>query len=972
MSTQAPDTVRHILNLVRQGGFDSVHFGSIVSGFYMQVFNNRQDRLVPGSPDLVKFLQPIKAEPTVTRHRRGALSLPPGSAADTSVPAFSIILGDASHIDDKQTLFGHVETGMDVVERLEQVPRAGGTTPSVRLTILYAEVVTTDALSSLVLEGPRSLSAVMNLEPPPLLERRAYELLQLRCFSCHGRERTESGLDLTSQASLFRGGKHGRVVYRGNGVSSPLRQRVAASDKMAMPPKGPPLTVAELALLTCWLDAGAPYPQGTGPVASIDDEDKSSVTSADAAFWAFAPLHRSAPPAVQNKAWSRTLVDPFVLSKLEAQGLAPNQDLDRRTLIRRLSFDLIGLPPTPDEIDAFVKDRSPDAVNVLVDRLLASPHYGERWAQHWLDLARYADSGGYEDDNNRPHAYAYRDFVIRALNDDLPYGTFLRWQIAGDEIEPNNPLAVAATGFVTAGPLQTFFPQKRDRYDELDDIVSTMGTAMLGLTVGCARCHDHKHDPIPMRDYYRLQAVFAGSHRVERPLPVSMAEAEQLRMAEIAYFRLESERLKVALRSKIRERRIDGLDIPADHKRLLRDKVQPENRLQAELLERWGSYLTIEGDDMFGEPDDRAAYQRVAKPLEELLAGKPAKALTVIGGLGPAYFLERGDAERERDQAPPGFLTVLTLGQPLWKANTWQQWAPCTSDQPLPQPRRALANWLIDVDHGAGRLAARVIVNRLWQHHFGEGLVRTPNDFGNQGSPPSHPELLDELAGELIANGWHLKPIHRLIVTSAAYGQDAEADPAKAKADPENRLFGRQRPRRLEAELLRDAVLTVSGSLNRKMYGPGIKPPMPSDAIFPTAPKHGEVWPIAAEDGPAVWRRSIYITRKRSNPVPFLQQFDAPESAASCACRGRTTVPTQALLLMNDPFVHKQAELFARRVEASAGTDPEQQVEQAFRLALGRSPRDKERTRAVLYLQTGSLAELCQVLFQTNEFAYID
>jgi hypothetical protein len=495
---------------------------------------------------------------------------------------------------------------------------------------------------------------------------------------------------------------------------------------------------------------------------------------------------------------------------------------------------------------------------------------------------------------------------------------------------------------------------------------------MLGLTVGCARCHDHKYDPIPARDYYRLQAVFSGSHREVRPLPLPPDEWRKQQSAERDYFQVETERLRAALVAKARLRRIDELPIPEADKAILRRPVAADDAKQAGLLAQFAARLEVEGDQMFGEPDDRAAFERVANRLAELEQGKPPKALTLSGGLGKAYFLSRGDPERERDAVPPGFLTVLTRGRPAWKKGTWEQWAPRSAERPLPQPRRALANWLTDVDDGGGRLVARVIVNRLWQHHFGEGLVRSPSDFGTQGDRPTHPELLDFLARELIDHGWRLKHVHRLIVNSAAYRQDTAADPIKVRADPENLLVGRRRPRRLEAEVLRDALLAVSGSLNRSMYGPPIKPPMPAEAIFPTAPKHGLVWPTDAEDGPAVWRRSVYVATKRSNPVPFLQTFDAPDAAAGCARRGHTTTPTQALILLNDPFVVGQARRFAERVRAAAGDDPEKQVVRAFRMALSRPPTPAEIERAVRFLQGAALAELCQVLFQTNEFAYVD
>jgi cyclophilin family peptidyl-prolyl cis-trans isomerase len=969
----APETVRRILEFTRLGLFDTTHFGSMQPGFYLQLFNP-EERLTPPPEGFEKLMTPIPAELSTLHHRRGTLSMPPAVTGDpdSAVSSFSIMLGDAAHVDGKQAIFGHVESGMEVLDRLEKVPLWGGTQrPAVRLTILQAEVVSARDLFGLVLEKARPLADVLDDGPFPALAVRARALLKERCFRCHFGDKLSGGLDLSSQASLFRGGKHGPAVYRGNALSSLLRKRVTASDQSAMPREGPPLGVAEIALLTSWIDAGADYPPGTGPtVPAAGEGEEVTVSAEDAAFWSFGPLKKATPPVVKDPSRVRSPLDRFLLAGLEAKGLTFTDPADRRTLIRRLSFDQLGLLPAPEEVDAFASDSSPGAYERLVDRLLASPHFGEHQARDWLDLARYADSGGYEDDNDRPLAYTYRDFVIRAFNDDLPFDKFLQWQVAGDELEPDNRLALAATGFATAGPLQTFRPARRDRYDELDDVVSTVGSAMLGLTVACARCHDHKFDPIPQRDYYRLQAVFAGSRREERFLAPD--DGSELRK-QIDYFTKAAQRLEGSLRNAALNLKINALAIPESDKALLRQPVDPANSRQAELLRQHGAALVVSDSEMFPDPDDRVSLLRLTSVLDELKEKKLPKGLTLAGsGYGRALYLDRGDADREREAVPPGFLTVLTRNRPAWKKHSWEAWSPRTPESPLPQPRRALARWLTDVEGGAGRLAARVIVNRLWQHHFGEGLVRTPNDFGAQGDRPSHPELLDWLAGELIARGWHLKPIHRLIVTSAAYRQGSAADPAKAKADPENRLFGRRRPQRLSAESLRDALLVVSGSLNREMYGPGIKPPIPADAIFPTAPKHGVVWPADAEDGPATWRRSIYITTQRSNPVPFLQAFDGPDAAASCARRGVTTVPTQALILMNDPFVAGQSRRFAERVRSAAGASPAARVREAFRIAFGRPPDADEADKAVHFLRDHPLADLCQVLVQANEFAYVD
>jgi cyclophilin family peptidyl-prolyl cis-trans isomerase len=969
----APETVRQMLRLAGLGVFDTMHFGDMQPGFYLQLYNP-EERLVPMSEQTEKSLTPIKGELSHLHHRRGTLSMPAPAKDDPdgAVCAFSIMLGDASHVDGKQTVFGHVESGMDVLDRFEQVPLWGSThRPEVRLTILQAEVVAEDALPQLVLEPARPIADILHDGPLATLAVRATDLLKQRCISCHGREKPAGGLNLTSQADLFRGGKHGPAIYRRNALSSPLRQRITAADASAMPRDGLPLRVAEIALLTAWIDAGADYPPGWGPLApEVGANEVETVSTEEAAFWSFAPLQTTTPPAVKDSSLIRTSIDRYLLAALEQKELAFNAPADRRTLIRRLSFDLLGLPPAPEEIDRFVADRALDAYEQLVDRLLASPRFGEHQARDWLDVARYADSGGYEDDDNRPYAYTYRDFVIRALNDDLPFDTFVRWQIAGDELAPDNRQALAATGFATAGPLQTFFPRKRERYDELDDIVSTFGSAMLGLPVGCARCHDHKNDPIPQRDYYRLQAVFAGSRREERTLAPD--DGSELRR-QIDYFRKASARLEHSLRAPALNRKIGDLPIPEADKALLHQPLDPGNSRQAELLHKHRATLQVSDAEMFPDPDDRVALMRLTSQLDELQEKKLPKGLTLAGsGYGRSYFLERGDPDRERDAVPPGFLTVLTRGRPAWKQQTWKRWAGRAPGSLLPQPRRALANWLTDIDGGAGRLVARVIVNRLWLHHFGEGLVRTPNDFGSQGDRPSNPELLDWLAGELIARGWHLKAIHRLMVTSTAYRQSSILDPEKSRVDPENRLFGRHLAQRLSAEAFRDALLAVGGNMNAEMYGPGIKPPIPLEAIFPTAPKHGEVWPADAEDGPANWRRSIYVICKRSNPVPFMQTFDSPDASASCARRSATTVPTQALLLMNDPFVVSQSRRFAERVKSAADTDPGARVSQAYRFALGRPPDAAESEKAIRFLSEYPLADFCQVLVQSSEFAYID
>jgi hypothetical protein len=652
---------------------------------------------------------------------------------------------------------------------------------------------------------------------------------------------------------------------------------------------------------------------------------------------------------VKGAGWARNPIDRFVLAKLEAKGLAPTSEAGRRTLIRRLAFDLIGLPPTPAEVEAFVRDPAPDAYEKLVDRLLASPGYGERWARHWLDVARFAESHGFEHDTDRPHAYPYRDFVIKALNLDLPYDDFVRWQIAGDEVAPGNYLARTATGFLGAGVHSTQITAntvEKERYDELDDVVRTLGTAMLGLTVGCARCHDHKYDPLPTRDYYRLLATFTKTVRSDVDVEIDPAQARAARERHAA--RLKS--LQQALARYEREAPTTDLDGPPAPP----SKAPPAPVGRGVLLRR--------------APGRDAGWRKLSEELEALRKKGPAvetlRAMICGEGLKPlrlhsqggdfleqTHFLKRGDPNQKDGIATQGFLQVLTRapeGEKRW------QLAPPPGSR-MPYLRRSLTNWICDVEYGAGHLLARVKVNRLWQHHFGRGIVATPSDFGAQGERPTHPELLDWLASELIASGWRLKPIHRLIVTSGAYRQSTAFDREKSAADPDNRLLWRRAPRRLEAEVIRDALLAVSGQLDRRMFGPG---------TLDLQQK----------------RRSVYFFVKRSRLVPMMVLFDAPDGTVGIEQRTNTTIAPQALLLLNNPVVRAAADALARRLEKE--TDAPAAVRLGYTLALGRPPKAAELADSKAFLAEqrrayrgdGHLAllDFCQVLLGLNEFIYID
>jgi mono/diheme cytochrome c family protein len=715
-----------------------------------------------------------------------------------------------------------------------------------------------------------------------LFTRHVRTLLTERCLRCHGGEKTKGGLDLSTREALLRGGESGVVVIAGKAKESRLFKLISHQEEPHMPSRGDKLSDQQIAEIAHWIDLGAPYDR------PLTDRAKSRpalvVTDRDRAFWAFQPLRQSAVPGVRNEGWCRTPIDRFILAKLEEKNLAPNPPVDRRRLIRRVSFDVIGLPPTPEEIDAFLADRSPDAYERLIDRLLASPHFGERWARHWLDVARFAESHGFEHDSDRPSAYHYRDFVIRALNQDLPYDMFVKWQIAGDEIAPDNPLALMATGFLAAGVHSTQITQsqvEKERYDELDDMTRTLGTAMLGLTVGCARCHDHKYDPIPTRDYYRLLATFTTTVRSEISL----------------------------------------------------------------------------------DPTARPTTAASAKPTTKVLVcseGLPPLRLHSQGAdfFDKTYFLKRGDPNQKDGVATPGFLQVLTRtpdGDKHWEVKPPPGWR--TSYR-----RRALAGWITDAEYGAGNLLARVIVNRLWQHLVGRGIVATPSDFGYQGERPTHPELLDWLAQDLIGHGWRLKPVIKRILLSAVYQQTADRDTAKVTADVQNRLFG-CRPRiRLEAEVIRDAMLAVSGVLDSRMLGPGTLDPNQR-------------------------RRSIYFFVKRSRLVPMMVLFDAPDALQGIDRRPATTIAPQALLIVNSPRLRAYAESFAHRVSPQNGTPLAAAVHAGYRLALGRPPSPGELADSVHFLkqQIGAyradgkgnarelaLADFCQVLLGLNEFIYVD
>jgi len=1006
------------------------------------------------------------------------------------------------------------------------------------------------------------------------------------CVKCHGGDKTKADLDLTTREGLLKGGTEGPSIVIGDAKKSWMFKLITHADKPFMPQKEPKLSDAKIKKIEEWINLGAPYDrpliEKAGPVVKAPMQ----VTAKDKEFWSFKPLKRVEPPVTQDDAWARNAVDRFIIAKLKEKTLALNPIASPRVLIRRAYFDLIGLPPTPAEIEAFINEceaenlkyRSPTAYSKLIDKLLDDPRHGERWARHWLDVARFGESHGFEQDYDRPHAYHYRDFVIKALNSDMPFDQFVRWQIAGDELAPNDPLALMATGFLGAGVFPTQLTEKEfesARYDELDDMAGTLGTAMLGLTIGCARCHDHKFDPLPVSDYYRFISTFTTTIRSNVDLELNTEatkaalakwEAQHAPIAaELAAFeKNELPRRFEAWAKNAPEKALDQpawlvLDVqagspqgttftkqpdgslltggknPANDKwtfvarttqtgitaiklEALADKslvkggpgrasngnfamsvfkvrTKPQNPegtpaggdaipLEAKLVnpkatfEQNNSSLSIassiDGDKVSGwavDPQfgkDHAAvfefetpvgyssehggtilyidfefnnntqhsigrprlsittrpkpglegnatpqatvelitalkkagdvskldakqresllafyrtldseWQKVNAKVAASLTAKPkpqtTKVMITADGVKPiphhaddrgfphyykqTFHLSRGDANQKKEPATQGFLQIVTnsaAGDAKWLKPL------PTEAGAKPQRRTALADWITDTKDGAGHLLARVIVNRLWQRHFGRGIVATPNDFGFQGERPTHPELLDYLATELINNGWQLKPIHKLMMTSSAYMQTSDYASDKSLADPQNTLLWRQNYKRLEAEAIRDSMLALSGQLDRTMFGPG-----------------------TLDQGTK--RRSIYFFIKRSQLIPIMMLFDMPEPLNSQGSRPATTIAPQALLFMNNAQVRSYAVSFAQQL-AAAKTDDEA-VTQAYLAAIGRKPTPQELKDNVAFIRDQiasydsakkgnarelALADFCQVVMCLNEFVYVE
>lgn len=812
----------------------------------------------------------------------------------------------------------------------------------------------------------------------------ALELLELHCVKCHAGSKPKGGLDLATREGLLRGGESGEAISADQPESSLLLQTIRHELDPHMPYKEAKLSDALIAQLVDWVKAGSPYSRTLKVSSGVRSSQGFELTDADRQHWAFQSV-RSIDPPVGLQADSRceNPIDQFILARLSAIGLSFAPQASKSTLIRRITLDLIGLPPTPEEVETFLNDQSPCAYERAIDRLLASPHYGERWGRHWLDLARYAETDGFEHDAVRPHSWRYRDYVIQSFNDDKPYDRFVREQLAGDELWPGDPEAVTATGFNLLGPdMVDSSDQIQRRHNTLNDMTDTTALAFLGLTIACARCHDHKFEPLSQRDYYSLQAFFTPARfEREKPIPtpaiLATYEAEMREFHQHPTFR-ELAALETPVRDKLVEKKVAQLSPEAQSAH--RTPAEQRTSEQANLVLETADKVKISEKELIAafsddEKRDHARLQEQAKKLPRPTPLPKAMALARNdGAVQKTFVLRRGEYSQPGDEVAVGFPEVLRPEKGV-PQNT-DSVGSAGPEPASPSTRIALANWIASPENP---LTSRVMVNRIWQHHFGRGLVQTPSDFGTHGHSPSHPELLHWLAHEFSNRGWSIKQMHKLMLTSATYrqvsapeksgensaGNEMVAWRLAAKSDPDNRLYWRMNRLRLEGEVIRDSLLSVSGELNFAMHGPGVFPPIPKE-LFAGSTGWSKTEPAAAHS-----RRSIYIFARRNLRFPFLEVFDAPDSNLSCPIREGSTTAPQALTLLNADEVTAASKATAARVETEAATIDDQ-IELAFRLSLGRPPRRNELSLGREFVAQSPFSEFCRVLFNLNEFVYVE
>jgi hypothetical protein len=793
-------------------------------------------------------------------------------------------------------------------------------------------------------------------------ESKVRPVLAGTCQKCHSAATHKGGLRLDSRESALKGGDSGAAVVPGNPTASPMIDAINYRG-LEMPPTGK-LKPREIEALVEWVKMGAPWPKEVpkeGPkehATAGPSRGDFTITEEDRRYWAFQPVGHPQPPVVRKKDWPANPIDAFILARLEEQGLTPNPPAEPRVLIRRAYFDVIGLPPTPEEVDAFVANPSEQAYGRLIDNLLSRKEYGERWGRHWLDVARFAQTNGYERDAEKPEAWRYRDYVINAFNADKPYDRFITEQLAGDEFDEPTTESITATGFCRLG-IWDDEPdnQAAAAWDEIDEMVRTTSAAFLGLTMGCARCHNHMFDPIPQEDYYRMAAFFRNVEPYGKAL-----SATHLGTNEDGIFTPVGSEAEVAA---WKVRRAD----------LWRQMQATRQKL----------------DKLPKKDADRAARRPLVEKLAQLKKLRDSipldKALSVRE-CGPplreTHVLIRGNVAAPGKRVEPRFLAILGGKTPaavpvsFTGSATGHSLKPMLADfglRPTMGLRRELAKWIADKDNP---LTARVMVNRVWQEYFGRGIVRSTDNFGRAGTPPTHPELLAWLARDFVDGGWHIKRMHKRILLSQAYRMSSAAADSKARGiDADNDLFWRQNLRRLDAEAIRDSMLAISGRLNPAGGGRGIFPRLSRD-VLATQSRPGLGWGASSLEEQS--RRSVYIYLKRTLMVPFFETFDYTNTAESVGTRPVTTVAPQALLLLNSEFTDLQARNLADRVRREAGDGTSRQIERLFRLALGRVPTPREAKIANDLLKRRStpdekadpLRSLCLVVLNLNEFVYLD
>ena len=868
-------------------------------------------------------------------------------------------------------------------------------------------------------------------------ERDVRPILKTHCFHCHGEEEElEGGLDVRLRRYLAKGGDSGAVIVPGKPGESILIERLLSGE---MPPGDDPVKkvpASDIDVIARWIAGGAVTARPEPDVLT----DADLITEEERSWWSFQPIEHSTPPSVQNPDSVRTPIDAFVVSRLENDGFGLSPNADRTTLIRRAYFDLIGMPPSPDAVREFVEDKSPDAYDRLIDQLLASTDYGDRWGRHWLDVAGYADSEGYTiDDKERLWAWKYRDWVIQSLNDDKPFDEFIREQLAGDEmvrppyaeLPPEGIARLIATGFLRNAPDGTgggAADAELAKNDVIAETVKIVSTSLLGMTVGCAQCHDHRYDPIPQSDYYRMRAIFEPTYdpkswRTPASRRISLYTAADKKVAaEIeaeakkildkrttkqnefiaATFEKELAKLPEEIREEAQKARDTvAKDRTTEQKRLL--KKHPSLNVSAGSLYLYDKKAA----DVLKKMSAEATALRAKKPKEEFV-----RAATETPGKVPQTFLfARGDHEQPKQMLEPASLTVLSQ-------NSGDAKLP-VNDEALPTTGRRL-QWAQRLTDGSHPLVARVLVNRIWMHHFGRGIVNTPGDFGLLGDRPTHPKLLDWLASEFVSTGWSLKHLHRLIMTSSVYrqrgvassfgettnSQSNDGSQSPQIVDPDNTLYWQFPIRRLEAETLRDSMLVAGGLLNDRRAGPPV--PVMADIVGQwvigkenlNAGRPGPILAMNTEE----FRKTIFVQWRRSRPLTVLDTFDLPKMEPNCERRNSSTVATQSLFLMNSDFIVQMAEHFAARVRREAGTNTGEQVRHAWRIAFTRNPDDAEINDALKFLDSQTeqfaakkvetkpvtnrfdpkaknvkrdaaelaLSNLCQLLLSSNEFLYID